>query len=99
MEVVALSFQLAVQLFAETILVEAKGCQGSTQLILERVVIDFPLRHVKHLEHPRVAIADNSWGVEVKKRCRRSTAQAATAQYTAVAHQLFAPWYRPHLSI
>ncbi|CAM9962431.1 unnamed protein product, partial [Ectocarpus sp. 12 AP-2014] len=44
-EVVALSFQLAVQLFAETILVEAKGCQGSTQLILERVVIDFPLRY------------------------------------------------------
>ncbi|CAN0341437.1 unnamed protein product, partial [Ectocarpus sp. 8 AP-2014] len=44
-EVVALNFQLAVQIFAETILVEAKGCQGSTQLILERVVIDFPLRH------------------------------------------------------
>ncbi|CAM9778584.1 unnamed protein product, partial [Ectocarpus fasciculatus] len=44
-EIVALSFQLAVQLFAETILVEAKGCQGSTKLILERVVIDFPLRH------------------------------------------------------
>lgn len=61
-EVVALSFQLAIQLFAETILVEAKGCQGSTQLILERVVIDFPLRYVQHPgAPPPIAVADSSW--------------------------------------
>lgn len=46
-EIIAKSFQLAVDLFAETILVEAKGCQGSNKLLLRRVVIDFPLRRVQ----------------------------------------------------
>lgn len=46
-EIIAQNFQLAMDLFAETILVEAKGCQGSNKLLLRRVVIDFPLRQVQ----------------------------------------------------
>lgn len=45
-EITAKTYHLAIDLFAETILVEAKGCQGSNQLLLRRVVIDFPLRRV-----------------------------------------------------
>ena len=47
LEIVTQNFQLAVDLFAETILVEAKGCQGSNQLLLRRVVIDYPLRRAQ----------------------------------------------------
>lgn len=43
-EVVTLSYEVAAELFAETILMEARGCQGSNQLLLRRVVIDFPMR-------------------------------------------------------
>lgn len=53
-EVIAKNFELAVDLFAETILVEAKGCQGSNQLLLRRVVIDFSLRQV---QPPTLAVA------------------------------------------
>lgn len=45
-EVVTQSHEVAAELFAETILMEANGCQGSSKLLLRRVVIDFPLRHV-----------------------------------------------------
>lgn len=47
LEIVTQNFQLAVDLFAETILVEAKACQGSNQLLLRRVVIDYPLRRAQ----------------------------------------------------
>lgn len=99
-EVVALSFQLAVQLFAETILVEAKGCQGSTQLILERVVIDFPLRHVQHLEQPRLpmAIADSSRAWRSSKRADEEQQKAATAHYS-VSPRFLEPRYRPYLLV
>ncbi|CAM9140464.1 unnamed protein product [Scytosiphon promiscuus] len=43
-EVVTQHFHLAVEIFAETILGEAKGCQGSNRLLLRRVLVDFPLR-------------------------------------------------------
>ncbi|CAM9693893.1 unnamed protein product [Hapterophycus canaliculatus] len=46
-EVVTQHFHLAVEIFAETILGEAKGCQGSNRLLLRRVLVDFPLRHVQ----------------------------------------------------
>lgn len=48
-EIITQNFQLAQDLFAETILVEAKGCQGSNQLLLRRVVIDYPLRQVQFI--------------------------------------------------
>lgn len=51
-EIVTQKFQLAVDLFAETILAEAKGCQGSNQLLLRRVVIDFPLRQASKAYFP-----------------------------------------------
>eukprot|EP00752_Nemacystus_decipiens_P006399 g5763.t1 len=45
LEIVTKNLQLAVDLFAQTILAEAKRCQGSNQLLLQRIVIDYPLRH------------------------------------------------------
>ncbi len=45
-EVVTQSHEVAAELFAETILMEANGCQGSNKLLLRRVVIDFPSRQV-----------------------------------------------------
>lgn len=42
-EVVTRSFERAVDCFVRVILDDAKGCQGSTSLLLQRVTVDYPL--------------------------------------------------------
>lgn len=46
-EVVTQKFERAVGFFAEVILDDARGCQGSNRLLLQRIIIEYPFGYVQ----------------------------------------------------
>lgn len=48
-EIVTKHFDQAVDLFAQTILKDARGCQGSNRLLLRSLKIEYPYGYVSYL--------------------------------------------------